>query len=312
MKQRTSVEARIDAAAHVVLARLPQKGIAGAALEFLVFGLKQAWACLFGGALLALIMLSAVFWPEISVISRYDSLFLSALIIQLGMLLFKLEQPSEAIVIFLFHIVGTAMELFKTKAGSWTYPEASLFRIGDVPLFSGFMYAAVGSYLARVTRIFDFHFSNYPPMWATVVLALCIYANFFTHHYVWDMRWLLFVGTALLFWRCNVHYQVFRFRHRMNMLLGFFLVALFIWGAENIATASRIWLYPNQKTGWELVSFAKFGSWYLLMIISFVLVNLVHKPKPWLSVEEESQTPATLQRSGSVSSDSTWLHKHKR
>ena len=90
---------------------------------------------------------------------------------------------------------------------------------------------AVGSYLARVTRIFDFHFSNYPPVWATLLLAVAIYVNFFTHHFVWDLRWLLFAFTALLFWRCEVHYKVFRFRHRMNMLLGFFLVALFIWFA---------------------------------------------------------------------------------
>jgi uncharacterized membrane protein YoaT (DUF817 family) len=63
----------------------------------------------------------------------------------------------------------------------------------------------------------------------------------------------------------------------MPLLLGFALVALFIWLAENIATWSRVWLYPNQKSAWSMVSLAKFGSWYLLMILSFVLVNLVHR-----------------------------------
>jgi uncharacterized membrane protein YoaT (DUF817 family) len=291
MKERTNLEAQIDTAAHAILARLPQHGLAGAAVEFVVFGLKQAWACLFGGALLALIMLSAWFWPASSSIARYDALFVAALLIQAAMLAFKLEKPSEAVVIFMFHAVGTVMELFKTHMGSWVYPEENLLRVAGVPLFSGFMYSAVGSYLARVTRIFDFQFLNYPPFWATSLLALGIYANFFTHHFTWDLRWLLFAATALLFWRCHVHYKVFRFRHRMNMLLGFFLVALFIWLAENIATASRIWLYPNQKTVWELVSFGKFTSWYLLMIISFVLVNLVHRPKRF------SETPANLPQS---------------
>lgn len=291
MKERTSLEARIDVAARAVLARLPQHGFAGAGVEFIVFGLKQAWACLFGGALLAIIMTTAWFWPVTSTIARYDFLFFAAIFIQLTMLAFKLEKPSEAIVIFMFHIVGTVMELFKTQMGSWVYPEENLLRIAGVPLFSGFMYSAVGSYIARVTRIFDFQYSNYPPVWATYLLALGIYINFFTHHYTWDMRWLLFAGTALLFWRCHVHYKVFRFRHRMNLLLGFLLVALFIWFAENIATASRIWLYPNQKSGWELVSLGKFTSWYLLMIISFVLVNLVHKPKRF------TETPATPQSS---------------
>jgi uncharacterized membrane protein YoaT (DUF817 family) len=275
----TSVEARIDAAAHAVLDRMPQHGFSGALVEFIVFGLKQGWACLFGGALLALIMLSAVAWPEGVKLARYDVLFLAALLIQAAMLGFKLEKPSEAVVIFLFHLVGTGMELFKTSAGSWTYPEDNFFRIGGVPLFSGFMYASVGSYIARITRIFDFRFSNYPPQWATFLLAGAIYLNFFAHHFIWDFRLLLFAATALLFWRCHVHYRVFRFRHRMNMLLGFFLVALFIWLAENIATASRVWLYPSQQGGWQLVSLGKFSSWYLLMIISFVLVNLVHKPK---------------------------------
>jgi uncharacterized membrane protein YoaT (DUF817 family) len=279
MTERTSLEARIDVAARAVLAKLPEHGLAGAFIEFIVFGLKQAWACLYGGILLAFIMLSAWVWPATATIGRYDALFVAALLTQVAMLAFKLEKPSEAVVIFLFHAVGTGMELFKTHMGSWTYPEENLLRIAGVPLFSGFMYAAVGSYLARVTRIFDFHFSNYPALWPTVLLALAIYVNFFTHHFVWDLRWLLFAATALLFWNCSVHYKVFRFRHRMNMLLGFFLVALFIWFAENIATASRIWLYPNQQYGWQLVSFGKFSSWYLLMIISFVLVNLVHKPK---------------------------------
>jgi uncharacterized membrane protein YoaT (DUF817 family) len=294
MTERTTVEARIDSAARAVLARLPQQGFAGAVIEFLVFGLKQAWACLFGGALLAIIMLSAIAWPTTSSVARYDMLFVAAVLIQVGMLAFKLEKPSEAIVIFVFHIVGTLMELFKTSYGSWTYPEENLLRIGGVPLFSGFMYAAVGSYLARVTRIFDFQFSNYPPTWATALLALGIYANFFTHHFIWDFRWLLFALTGLLFWRCHVHYKVFRFRHRMNMLLGFFLVALFIWFAENIATASRIWLYPNQQQGWTMVSLSKFSSWYLLMIISFVLVNLVHKPKTF------NETPASPPRAAST------------
>ena len=71
------------------------------------------------------------------------------------MLAFRLETWAEARVILVFHVVGTIMELFKTAAGSWIYPEPSILRIADVPLFSGFMYAAVGSYIARIWRIFE-------------------------------------------------------------------------------------------------------------------------------------------------------------
>jgi uncharacterized membrane protein YoaT (DUF817 family) len=122
-------------------------------------------------------------------------------------------------------------------------------------------------------------FDGYPAAWTTFLLAAAVYVNFFAHHFIPDGRWLLFGVTALLFWRCSVHYRVFRGRHRMPLLLGWFLVALFIWIAENIATLSRAWLYPDQIDGWVPVSPAKLGSWYLLMIVSFVLVTIVHRPR---------------------------------
>ena len=289
MRRFTSVEARIDAAARGVLDRPPARGLSGAFVEFVVFGLKQAWACLFGGAMLALIIATRLWWPDQPWLTRYDFLFLGALAIQLAMLGLKLETWSEAKVILIFHVVGTAMELFKTGAGSWIYPEEAFFRIGGVPLFSGFMYAAVGSYLARVTRIFDMRYTRYPPLWATVLLAVAIYVNFFAHHFVTDVRIGLFAVTAVLFLRTGVHYRVFRFRHRMPLLAGFLLVALFIWFAENIGTWSRAWLYPGQEAGWTPVSIHKLGAWYLLMIISFVLVTLVHRPRA-LDAEETRQT----------------------
>ena len=65
----------------------------------------------------------------------------------------------------------------------------------------------------------------------------------------------------------------------MPLLLGLVLVALFIWFAENMGTFARAWVYPSQGDGWHPVSLAKLGSWYLLMLISFVLVAAVHRGK---------------------------------
>jgi uncharacterized membrane protein YoaT (DUF817 family) len=274
----TSVEARIDAAARLLLSRLPRGAIADGLVEFLVFGLKQAWACLFGGLMLGMIIVTRLWWPEMG-LSRYDAWFVAALFIQAGMILLRLETLEEARVILIFHVVGTIMEIFKTSVGSWVYPDDALFRIAGVPLFSGFMYACVGSYMARIQRIFDITFTRYPPVWLTIVLALAIYVNFFSHHYIFDFRWLLFVAVAVLYGRSFMHYRVFRFRHSMPMLLAFLLVALFIWIAENIGTWSRAWIYPSQSEGWSLVSWEKLGSWYLLMLISVVLVTLVHPPR---------------------------------
>ncbi|MGZ8363813.1 MAG: DUF817 family protein, partial [Caulobacteraceae bacterium] len=159
------------------------------------------------------------------------------------------------------------------------YPEPSVLRIGAVPLFSGFMYAAVGSYIARIWRIFDIRFSRYPPLWTTWLLAAAIYVNFFAHHWLPDLRWLLFAATGVLFWRTRFWFKPDRVWRWMPVLLGFLLVAVFIWAAENIGTFARAWAYPSQADGWRLVPLSKLGAWFLLMIISVVLVSLVRKPE---------------------------------
>lgn len=257
----------------------------GYAFEFLMFGIKQGWACLFGGLMLALLLGTHLLWPVIwpdggAPVARYDFLVVAAVAIQIGMLAFRLESRDEAVVILIFHIAGTVMELFKTAHGSWIYPEDSVLRIGMVPLFSGFMYAAVGSYIARIWRIFDIRFRNYPPLWTTWLLAAAIYVNFFAHHWLPDVRIVLFAATAVLFGRGWFYYTPDRRRRAMPILLGFVLVALFIWFAENIGTFARAWVYPDQEDGWTPVSLAKLGSWFLLMIISVVLVSLVKPPRP--------------------------------
>jgi uncharacterized membrane protein YoaT (DUF817 family) len=265
--------------------------------EFFLFTFKQAWACLFGGILLTLVLLTKLYWPPHAWLARYDFLFLAAIAVQALLLILRMETVREAKVILLFHVIGTCMELFKTSVGSWVYPESNFFRIGHVPLFSGFMYASVGSYLARTTRIFDMRYTHFPSKKFTAVLAILIYVNFFTHHFIPDIRIPLFVFVAIAFGRTQVYYRPYRTFRRMPLLLGFILVALFIWAAENIGTFATIWVYPHQQHGWQLVHFAKFGSWFLLMIISFILISLVHTPRlpPLRQSERESQPELATQ-----------------
>lgn len=258
----------------------PRPGWPSWAYEFTLFTFKQGWACLFGALMLTLLLATYLFYPADTVLARYDFLTLAAFAIQLGMLALRLETLGEARVILVFHIVGTVMELFKTAAGSWHYPEPSLLRIGDVPLFSGFMYAAVGSYIARVWRIFDFRFTDYPrPAW-TFLLAAAVYMNFFTHHWLPDIRYFLFGAMALLFWRTRIYFTAWREPRWMPLLVGWLLVAMFIWVAENISTYARAWTYPHQAGEWMMVSPAKLGAWYLLMYVSFVLVATVRSAAP--------------------------------
>jgi uncharacterized membrane protein YoaT (DUF817 family) len=252
-------------------ARLPH-GLA----EFVMFGLKQGWACLFGGLLLAALLLSKAVWQADWPVARYDALLAFALLAQALFLWYRLETWDEAKVILLFHLTGTAMEWFKVAAGSWTYPEPALLKLLGVPLFSGFMYASVGSYIARVIRIFDMRFAPYPPFWATVALAAAIYVNFFAHHFLPDARLALFAATVLLYRRTRIWFTIDHHRLWMPLPAAAFLTSLFLWLAENVGTRTGTWLYSGQGVT-ERVGFDKVGSWYLLLYVSFVTVTLVFR-----------------------------------
>lgn len=247
--------------------------------EFLRFGVKQAWACLFGGIAVALMISTWRLYPADAALARYDFLFLCMLAVQLTLLAGRLETWEEAKVILIYHLVGTAMELFKTSVGSWIYPEPNLFRIGGVPLFSGFMYSCIGSYICRCWRLFDFRFTYHPRRLSLIALSIAIYGNFFSHHYIIDLRWLLFAWAGWLFRRTRVHFKVWRSYRAMPLLLGLVLVSMFIWFSENVGTFTRTWLYPSQRLGWSMVSVEKLGSWFLLLIISYTLVSLVNAPR---------------------------------
>ena len=276
----TRLERRIDLAAERILSRKPTSGARAVVIECVVFLLKQAWACIFGALLLAVIVAAKLWYPDDALLARNDALTIAAVLIQLGMLAFRLESGRELWVIVLFHLTGTAMELFKTDVGSWSYEAEGVLRIGAVPLFSGFMYAAVGSYMVRVYRLHDLRFTRYPKIWLTTLVAAAIYANFFTHHFMFDLRWVLLVLIAVLWGRTFMHFRIWRMRMRAPQLIVFAGVALFIWIAENIATWAGAWLYPHQEGGWELVSPQKLVSWFLLMIISVVMVTWVYPPRP--------------------------------
>ena len=276
----TSLEVLVDRAAHRLIARLPPTRGWAFLTEFLVFGAKQAWASLFGALLLVAIVATRVLYPDDALLARNDLLTIIAVLIQIGMLVGRLETVGELRVILLFHVVGTVMELFKTDVGSWAYSPGGVLHLGAVPLFSGFMYAAVGSYMVRVVRLFDIRFERYPRRILTALVAVACYVNFFTHHYVLDVRWALFAAIVVLYWPTVLEARVFRARLRLSVLVAFVLVALFIWIAENVATAGQAWVYPDQADGWTPVSLAKLGSWILLMMISVVLVTWVYPPQP--------------------------------
>ena len=246
-------------------------------LEFWYFGIKEARACVFAGLFFA----SGMFVPSGGVfgVPRYDVLLIIALAIQGWMVLAKLETVDELKAITLFHLIGFALEVFKTSdaIGSWSYPDFAYTKILGVPLFSGFMYAAVASYMIQAWRLLDLRIVNHPPYWMAGLIAFLIYANFFTHHFIGDYRWYLAACALGLYARSYVVFRPLDRDRRMPLLLAFILIGFFIWIAENISTFLDLWKYPDQLGAWSAVHVQKWSSWSLLVIMTFTIVaNLKH------------------------------------
>ena len=241
--------------------------------EFLVFGLKQARACIFAGSFFLLLFLSNHL-PFFG-LERYDFLFIAALVIQAILYFTKIETHDEVKTIFLFHVIGFMLEVFKTHPaiGSWAYPEPGFFKIMNVPLYSGFMYAAVGSYISQSWRIMKLELVSPPQYLWSVVLGILMYLNFFIHHFLPDIRWALIVTIFYLFWKTKVNFIITKTVRTLRMDISFILIAFFIWIAENISTYLGAWKYPNQIHQWDIVSTSKITSWFIMVIISFIIVS---------------------------------------
>jgi uncharacterized membrane protein YoaT (DUF817 family) len=243
-------------------------------LELFHFTLKEARAC-------GLFFVSVLFVPRsgIGALPRYDALLLIALVIQAGMLWTRQETWDELKAISLFHALGFTLELFKTSSAiqSWSYPDFAYTKLFGVPLFSGFMYAAVGSYIIQAWRLLDLRVVHHPPYWMAGLVATALYLNFFTHHFIGDYRWYLAAGALGLYARSQVIFRPHRMDRRMPLAFSLVLIGFFIWLAENIGTFFGLWAYPHQLGAWAAVHVTKWSAWSLLVLMSFTIVaNLKH------------------------------------
>jgi uncharacterized membrane protein YoaT (DUF817 family) len=245
-------------------------GIRRFLVEFWTFGIKEARSCLFAGLFFCALFMSHKLqgWG----IPRYDMLLLIAVGIQAWMLHTGLETRDEFKAILVFHALGIALEIYKTSMGSWAYPEFAYTKVLGVPLYAGFMHAAVASYIIQAWRLLDVHIEHHPPYWMAAVIAIMIYGNFFTHHFVGDYRWYLIALACGLYARTSVVFRPYDRPRRMPLLLAFVLIGFFIWIAENISTFMGAWRYPNQIGAWALVHVGKWSSWSLLTMMTFIIV----------------------------------------
>lgn len=245
--------------------------------QLIYFGWEQALSCVFPVVIFASLAITKM--VELPLFPRYDWLLLICLLMQWVMVRTGLETMDELKVITVFHLIGLVLELFKVHMGSWSYPEDGYTKIFGVPLYSGFMYASVASFLCQAWRRLEVELVNWPPFLVVVPLSAAIYLNFFTHHYWIDIRWYLSGLVLIVFWKSWVLYKVNGIKYRMPLALSFVLIGFFIWIAENIATYFSAWEYPNQRDAWSLVHLGKVSSWLLLVIVSFLIVATLKRVK---------------------------------
>ena len=250
--------------------------------NFLRFGYLQALSCIFPVIIFAALALSK--FIEIPFLPRYDFILLVCVAAQIFMLASKLETFDEFKVICVFHVIGLALEIFKVHMGSWAYPEDAYSKIFGVPLYSGFMYASVASYICQAWRRMDLHIYEWPKPFYTVAISLLIYMNFFMHHFTYDIRWALKALLFVIFFRTFVTFRVNKTVYKMPMILSFLLIGFFIWIAENITTFLGAWQYPDQQAVWSLVHIGKISSWFLLVIISIIIVAQLKRVKSSLEM----------------------------
>ena len=91
---RTPTQARLHMARAVLHGRFVKGAWSQGLFEFVAFGIKQGWACLFGGAMLALLVGTFLWYPDTLPLSRYDFLVIGAVLIQVMMLWTGLERPA--------------------------------------------------------------------------------------------------------------------------------------------------------------------------------------------------------------------------
>ncbi|WP_261664862.1 DUF817 domain-containing protein [Deinococcus sp. Marseille-Q6407] len=243
----------------------PRPGAGALLLEFVRL---QALCSLFAFLVVSLLALTDALPPGFP-LARADAMLLGVLLVQAGLLLTRFETAREAAALGLFHLLGFALEVFKVQRGSWSYDAAGLSVVAGVPLYAGFMYASVGSYMA-------------PPVWVQVALAAAAYLNFFTHHFGPDLRWVISGLIVLAYARTWVRFTLLGQRLEMPLLISFGLIGLAVYVAENLGTLLGAWVYPHQQGGWQPVDAGKWLAWTLMVIVAFLIVSALKRAEAWL------------------------------
>jgi uncharacterized membrane protein YoaT (DUF817 family) len=237
--------------------------------HFYTFVIQQALSCLFPVLVFTMLAVSHLFKE---IIPRYDFMLMACVLIQIVLYYTKIETKDEVLVICVFHLLGLMMELFKVHYGSWAYPEFAYTKLFGVPLYSGFMYASVASYMCQAWRRLNLQILYWPHHYTARIIGALIYLNFFSNHFIYDVRYVIGLLILYFFRRSVVVFYLDNKAYRIPTILSFLLIGFFIWLAENAATLLGAWKYTYQHNGWTMVNYQKISSWGFLVIVSFIMV----------------------------------------
>lgn len=261
------------------------------------FTVTQARCCTFAFSVVGLLALSKVLPLGDWGLARYDFLVLGCLLVQVALLWTRFETPREAALLLLFHALGFGLEAHRVALGAWAYPEEAVSKVLGVPLYAGFMYASVGSYVAQAWRRLRLRLSVEPPLAVQVGLVGATYAQFLLGAGL-EVRLGLTGALLLAYRRTRVGFTVGGERFQMGLPLSLALIAAFVYLAENVATGLGAWVYPHQAGGWRPVHPGKWLAWALMLTPTVFIVAGMRAGKERAGNAGATMSPTPARRSG--------------
>gem|GEM_PF-4813542 len=74
---------------------------------------------------------------------------------------------------------------------------------------------------------FSFVLRRFPAYYHLWIVAILVYVNFFTHHFFYDSRYLLFAYLFVFFFKTKVYFKVYHKERSMPLLVGATLIPEF-------------------------------------------------------------------------------------
>ncbi|MEM9715681.1 MAG: DUF817 family protein [Pseudomonadota bacterium] len=236
------------------------------------WGLDQVWwqirAAVFGIAFLAAIVGTAVIWSPDWALARNDALFGVGVVLMVAVFWTGVNRMADAVPIGIVFLLGIGLELHRTGVGAWAYADGGVLKLGAKPLFVGFMYAAVASYVIRSLRLKELVVTRLPHWAVAAFVSVSIYGMFFVGVPDW-VRPAVLALAVIVFGMARV---VAPSGSWLPVPVALGLAAVLLWCAENVGTFSGTWTYRGQGPG-ELVDLTKISAWFLLLTVIFWVVT---------------------------------------